>query len=75
VTPKSRTARFHLPLSGLAFGLKHTLFVLPGVLVRRVIDFGRTVRLDNLMLYSLSVCDLASAFGVSVGTNILLASN
>src|SRR6267154_4057363 len=71
MTAKGRTARFHLPLSGFSFGLKRTLFVLSGVLVRRVIDFGRAAGFDNLMLYSLSVCNLASAFCVPVGARIL----
>jgi hypothetical protein len=59
-------AFLHFSFAAFALGLERTLFVLPGVLVRRVIDFGRTVRLDDLMLYSFPVCDLASAFGVSV---------
>jgi hypothetical protein len=64
--PAQRGAAFlHVSLSALALGLEHTLFVLSGVLVRRVID-GRTVSFDNLMLYPLSVCNLAGAFCVSV---------
>lgn len=45
----------------------------PNAVDPRVIDFGRTVRFDTLMLNSLSICDLSSAFRVSIAAQVRVA--
>jgi len=67
-------ALLHLSFARLALGLERTLLVFPSVLVRGVIDFGRTVRFNDLMLNTLPIRDLSSAFCVPVGTKILGAA-
>jgi hypothetical protein len=74
MTTKGRIARFHCPLSAFTFGFENALLMFSYALVFGHIRIGNPVRLDYDVADTLSVCDMASAFCVSVGAKILGAA-
>jgi hypothetical protein len=64
--PAQRGAAFlHVSLSAFTFGFENALLMFSYVLVFGELGNG-SVSFDNLMLYSLSVCDLAGAFSIAI---------
>jgi len=57
-------------LAALSLGLKHSLFVLSGVLVLGKVWSGNSVCFNGDVADTLSVRDLSSAFGVAIAPQI-----